>query len=94
VGWLRDNGSHPYILLDDAERDSFARKFSRRSAAGRLDIAPVFEYRDRYGMSTFLYDPLQASTSSRAPVIVMAPRSERVTACVPPGTLSPSFPFR
>jgi hypothetical protein len=94
IEWLRDNGVHPYILLDDAEHQPFIEKFGPANVAGKLDLAVVLEYRNRYRMSTFLYDPLQTSKLSRQPLIVAAPGVQRHRACVAPQPLPHVFPLR
>ena len=91
IAWLRDNGFHPYILLDQPEHEPFKARFARRNTAGHLDMAIVFEYRDRYNTSTFLYDPLQPSRLSSVPVLVAAPQYDRVRDCAPPGRVQPIF---
>jgi hypothetical protein len=83
ISWLQTNGFHPYILLDSPEHEPFRRKFAR-NAASNLDIAIVFEYRDRYNTSTYLYDPLQPSKLSSVPILVAAPRREMLRDCAPP----------
>jgi hypothetical protein len=83
ISWLQSNGFHPYILLDDPEHESFTRKFARNSASN-LDMAIVFEYRDRYNTSTYLYDPQQPSKLSSVPLLVAAPRRETLRDCAPP----------
>jgi hypothetical protein len=91
IAWLQANGFHPYILLDNPEHEPFKTKFARRNAAGNLDMAIVFEYRDRYNTSTFLYDPLQPSKLSSVPVLVAAPQYDRVRDCAPPARAQPIF---
>jgi hypothetical protein len=90
IAWLHENGFHPYILLDTPEHDPFRKRFSRNTAAN-LDMAIVFEYRDRYNMSTFLYDPLQPSKLSSVPILVAAPRRDTVRDCAPPASTQPVF---
>jgi hypothetical protein len=84
IAWLRENGFHPYILLDNPEHEPFKERFAQRNVAGRLDMAIVFEYRDRYNTSTFLYDPTQPSKLSSVPMLVAAPRRETFRDCAPP----------
>jgi Dolichyl-phosphate-mannose-protein mannosyltransferase len=91
IAWLHANGFHPYILLDNPEHEAFKTKFGGRNVAGNLDMAIVFEYRDRYNTSTFLYDPLQPSKLTSVPVLVAAPQYDRVRNCAPPGRLQPIF---
>lgn len=91
IAWLRENGFRPYILLDNPEHDPFKTKFAGGNTAGHLDMAIVFEYRDRYNTSTFLYDPLQPSKLSSLPVLVAAPQYDRVRDCAPPGRVQPIF---
>jgi hypothetical protein len=91
IAWLRDNGFRPYILLDNPEHEPFKAKFARRNTAGNLDMAIVFEYRDRYNTSTFLYDPLQPSKLSSVPVLMAAPQYDRIRDCAPPGRVQPIF---
>lgn len=90
IAWLHEYGFRPYILLDNPEHQPFKDKFGRRNVAGNLDMAIVLEYRDRYNMSTFLYDPLQPSKLSSVPILVAAAQREpRV--CVPPVAVHPLF---
>jgi hypothetical protein len=91
IAWLQANGFHPYILLDNPEHEPFKRKFAPRNAAGNLDMATVFEYRDEYHTSTFLYDPLRPSKLSSVPVVVVAPEYDRVRDCAPPAGVQPIF---
>ena len=91
VEWLQKNGFHPYILLDAIEHEGFTKKYGRRNAAGNLDLAIVFEYRDRYYTSTFLYDALQPSKLSSVPVVVAAPRRQSARNCVPPAPVNAVF---
>ena len=91
IAWLQANGFHPYILLDNPEHEAFKAKFAPRNAAGNLDMAIVFEYRDRYHASTFLYDALQTSKLSSVPVVVAAPQYDRVRDCAPPARVQPIF---
>ena len=90
ISWLQSNGFHPYILLDDPEHEPFRQKFSR-NAASSLDLAIVFEYRDRYNTSTYLYDPLQPSKLSSVPILIAAPRRETLRDCAPPAGESAVF---
>jgi hypothetical protein len=90
IAWLHDNGFHPYILLDTPEHDPFRTRFLRNTAAN-LDMAIVFEYRDRYNMSTFLYDPLQPSKLSSMPILVAAPRRDTTRDCALPASTQPVF---
>jgi hypothetical protein len=91
IAWLHENGFHPYILLDSPEHEPFKTKFARRNVAGNIDMAIVFEYRDRYNTSTYLYDPLQPSKLSSVPILVAAPQYDRVRDCAPPGRVQPIF---
>lgn len=90
IAWLHENGFRPYILLDNPEHQPFKEKFGRRNVAGNLDMAIVFEYRDRYNTSTFLYDPLQPSKLSSVPILVAAAQREPHV-CVPPVAVHPVF---
>jgi hypothetical protein len=92
IAWLKDRGMRPYILLDDWEHQQFKDKFSRQNAAGRLDVAKVFEYRD--GATTILYDPLQPPRGAERPLVLTADTVGNTAACVPPGTLPLVFPLR
>ena len=91
IAWLRENGFHPYILLDNPEHEPFKQRFAQRNVAGNLDMAIVFEYRDRYNTSTFLYDPTQPSKLSSVPILVAAPRRETFRDCAPPARGHPVF---
>jgi hypothetical protein len=91
IAWLQASGFHPYILLDNPEHEPFRTKFAGRNVAGNLDMAIVFEYRDRYNTSTFLYDPLQPSKLTSVPVLVAAPQYDRVRDCAPPARVQPIF---
>lgn len=91
IAWLHENGFHPYILLDTPEHEEFKRRFAPRNVAGNVDMAIVFEYRDRYNMSTFLYDALKPSKLSSEPILVAAPQYDRARDCAPPGRVQPIF---
>ena len=91
IAWLNANGFHPYILLDTPEHEPFKQRFGARNVAGNLDMAIVFEYRDRYNTSTFLYDPMQPSKLSSVPILVAAPRRETFRDCAPPATMQAVF---
>jgi hypothetical protein len=91
IAWLHENGFKPYILLDTPEHEPFRQKFGRRNAAGNLDMAIVFEYRDRYNTSTFLYDPMQPSKLASVPILVAAPQVDTMRDCVPPVPVQPIF---
>jgi hypothetical protein len=90
IAWLHENGFHPYILLDTPEHELFRKRFSRNRAAS-LDMAIVFEYRDRYNTSTYLYDPLQPSKPSGTPLLVVAPRRDPMRDCAAPAASQPIF---
>jgi hypothetical protein len=92
VAWLRDQGIHPYILLDSWEHDAFKQKFARRNELGRLNIATVFEYRG--STSTFLYDPLKPADDANKPIVVTAETDRAQAACPPPRNLPDVFPLR
>lgn len=83
ISWLQSNGFHPYILLDTPEHEPFMQKFAENRSSN-LDMAIVFEYRDRYNTSTYLYDPMQASKLSSVPILVAAPRREMLRDCAEP----------
>lgn len=91
IAWLSQNGFHPYILLDTPEHDPFKKKFAPKNDAGNLDMAIVFEYRDRYNTSTFLYDPLQPDKLSSVPVLVAAPQRDTTRGCAAPASVQPVF---
>jgi hypothetical protein len=91
IAWLHANGFHPYILLDAPEHEPFKQRFGARNVAGNLDMAIVFEYRDRYNTSTFLYDPMQASKLSSVPMLVAAPRRGTFPDCAPPAGVQAVF---
>lgn len=91
IAWLHENGFHPYILLDNPEHEWFKERFAARNIAGNLDMAIVFEYRDRYNTSTFLYDPMQPSKLSSVPILVAAPRRETFKDCAPPAPAQAIF---
>ena len=91
IAWLHANGFHPYILLDSPEHEPFKHRFGARNVAGNLDMAIVFEYRDRYNTSTLLYDPMQPSKLSSVPILVAAPRRETFRDCAPPAAVQPVF---
>jgi hypothetical protein len=93
IAWLHANGFHPYILLDTPEHETFKARFSRNRAAN-LDMAIVFDYRDRYNMSTFLYDPMQPSKLSSTPILVAAPQRDTMRDCAPPAVNQPIFAMK
>jgi hypothetical protein len=51
----------------------------------------VFDYRDRYNMSTFLYDPMQPSKLSSTPILVAAPQRDSRRDCAGPAATQPVF---
>ena len=88
IAWLRNEGLHPYVLLDDWEHALFEKRFSRSSAFGRLDMSKVFQYRD--GTATTLYDPLKPAIASEGYRTVWAPRGRDLAAgCIGPAPVPP-----
>ena len=43
TAWLRDQGYHPYILLETSEEAPFRARFAGTSPAGNLDWPPKYE---------------------------------------------------
>lgn len=56
IGWLRDRGIHPYVLLDEDERKTFSERFGSASAWAQLEQPPVWTYQGN--PRVHFYDPL------------------------------------
>ena len=68
VEWLRAQGRHPYILLEEQEVEEFRTRFAARNRLGRLEMSPVLVY-EAYQIPgrVYLYDPLNPSAKTWQP---------------------------
>ena len=55
LGWLRDKGYRPYLVLENWEEEEFRGRFGRDTALGRLQLRVLAEYRG--GVDVRIYDP-------------------------------------
>ena len=44
VAWLKEHGSHPYVLLESWEVEPFRKQFAGQKTLAILDTPPVFKY--------------------------------------------------
>ena len=68
VEWLRAQGRHPYILLEEQEVEEFRTRFGGRSRLGQLELSPILVY-EAYQIRgrVYLYDPLNPSATTWQP---------------------------
>jgi hypothetical protein len=68
VDWLGANGRHPYVLVEDFERDLFETRFGGRNRQGSLAYAPVLAWESsRVPGRVFLYDPSRRDAVTAQP---------------------------
>ena len=80
VEWLREQGRHPYILLEEQEVEEFRTRFAAGNRLGRLEMSPVLVYEaHQIPGRVYLYDPLNpaAETWHPAPIRDPQPRCPR-----------------
>jgi hypothetical protein len=58
VAWFAERGIHPYLLLEEGERQVVIDRFAAENRLGRLDYAPLIVYKGAF-TPVYLYDPLR-----------------------------------
>ena len=76
LSYLVQQGYHPYIVLDNWEREAFRSRFGEHSAVALLNWTPVAELPDRG--ETRIYDPLDSVSGLRQVGSTTIPRLSRV----------------
>jgi hypothetical protein len=76
VEWLRRDGHHPYVLVEDWEmRDFIARFRAKNPNSGALAASPVLAYRAyNIGGTVYLFDLLRPDAPTFAPPPIRDPR--------------------
>ena len=75
IGWLRDNGYRPYILLEDWEERDYRRRFSDQGPVGQLTIPVIAEMKRPIAIR--LYDPLGSPGAPSHPDLIVSPSVAR-----------------
>lgn len=74
IDWLRTQGRHPYILIEDWEQSIFDTRFRSGNTLGSLPFPPAWAWQSEHVPGfVYIYDPLRRDAITQIP----APNFER-----------------
>jgi hypothetical protein len=68
IEWLRTQGRHPYVVIDDWEQPVFDSRFRAGNAFGSLPFPPAWAWQsERVPGFVYIYDPLRRDAITQIP---------------------------